>query len=247
MGNQQERVLKKIATTYNGKEITESILVTEHGEVYRVKDGEPIAIAQHVDKIGYPKVQLVVKGKRKTVMVHRLLAQTFLDNPDNKETVNHKDSNRSNNNISNLEWNTYSENNKHAYDHGLQVKKIGEQVHNSSLTNEQALEMYNKMLSGSTARELSNEFGLDVSVLTQLGRKASYRELTKDLPDVEIRRVSFKVDDELAEIICKMLQGGNTSMNILLYLHKYDGLKIHHIKDIKRKKTFTHISCKYTF
>lgn len=51
--------------------------------------------------------------------VHRLVAIAFLDNPLNKETVNHIDGDKSNNNLSNLEWSTYAENNEHGRKNGL--------------------------------------------------------------------------------------------------------------------------------
>lgn len=68
---------------------------------------------------GYLKVQLSNKGKIKQIMVHRLVANAFIPNLDNKRTVNHIDGNKHNNMVSNLEWCSYSENMKHAYDNGL--------------------------------------------------------------------------------------------------------------------------------
>ncbi|MDE6210088.1 MAG: HNH endonuclease [Lachnospiraceae bacterium] len=63
---------------------------------------------------GYLYVQLCKNNKTKSKMVHRLVAEAFLDNPDNKLTVNHIDGNRANNNVHNLEWATYMENNVHS-------------------------------------------------------------------------------------------------------------------------------------
>ena len=64
---------------------------------------------------GYLMVNLYLNGKRKNHKVHRLVATAFISNPENKPTVNHKDGNKQNNVIANVEWATYSENNLHAY------------------------------------------------------------------------------------------------------------------------------------
>lgn len=64
---------------------------------------------------GYSKVQLNKNGKIKWFAVHRLVAQAFLPNLDNKPQVNHIDGNKLNNNLSNLEWVTGSENQLHSY------------------------------------------------------------------------------------------------------------------------------------
>lgn len=64
---------------------------------------------------GYYQVCLCFKKKRKTHLVHRLVCNAFLDNPENKKTVNHKNGNKTDNRLENLEWNTYSENETHSY------------------------------------------------------------------------------------------------------------------------------------
>ena len=66
--------------------------------------------------LGGLTVRLTKSGKNKQFRVHRLVAETFIPNPENKPQVNHIDGNRWNNHFLNLEWNTNSENNKHAHD-----------------------------------------------------------------------------------------------------------------------------------
>jgi hypothetical protein len=61
----------------------------------------------------YKKVTLSLKGKRKNVRVHRLIAEAFLPNPDNKAVVNHKNRNTFDNRLENLEWSTQKENDQH--------------------------------------------------------------------------------------------------------------------------------------
>jgi hypothetical protein len=64
----------------------------------------------------YKRVTLCCNNKTKRFLIHRLIATIFIPNPENKPCVNHIDGNKSNNNISNLEWCTYSENERHSYD-----------------------------------------------------------------------------------------------------------------------------------
>lgn len=77
------------------------------------------------DRKGYLAVDLYKDGERKTKRIHRLVAEAFLPNPDNKPEVNHIDGNRYNNDVSNLEWVTSKENCRHAWDNGLMKPSRG--------------------------------------------------------------------------------------------------------------------------
>ena len=71
------------------------------------------------DSKGYLKVTLSKNNRQRTFRIHVLVAKTFISNPENKPEVNHKDGNKHNNHIDNLEWNTRRENEIHAYQKGL--------------------------------------------------------------------------------------------------------------------------------
>lgn len=68
---------------------------------------------------GYNRFTLRNGARKKNLMVHRLVAEAFIPNPDNKATVNHIDCNKSNNTARNLEWATIHENIEHGFQNGL--------------------------------------------------------------------------------------------------------------------------------
>ena len=70
-------------------------------------------------KSGYMRIKLSKNGIRTRYLVHRLVALAFIENPDEKPYVNHKDGNKANNSVDNLEWCTSRENQVHAFATGL--------------------------------------------------------------------------------------------------------------------------------
>lgn len=76
--------------------------IDNHGVIYSVKSGKVLKQTDYGSK--YLQVSLCKDGRRKVVNVHRLVATAFIPNPDNLPQVNHKDENKHNNNVENLEW-----------------------------------------------------------------------------------------------------------------------------------------------
>lgn len=77
-----------------------------------------------VSKNGYCRVVLSKNNKIKNYLIHRLVAETFIPNPNNYECVNHKDENKLNNNVENLEWCTFTYN----INYGTRTKRIAEKI-----------------------------------------------------------------------------------------------------------------------
>lgn len=77
-------------------------------------------LKQTLNTYGYPVVSIHVPGKmQKVVPVHKLIATTFIKNPNNEPQINHIDGNKKNNCVENLEWCSVKENLRHAYRIGL--------------------------------------------------------------------------------------------------------------------------------
>lgn len=91
-----------------------------------VKKGK--ILSQSITSKGYLNCGITHDGKTKTMRVHRLVAETFIPNTENKPQVNHIDGNKINNSVNNLEWNTSTENVRHAWRTGLQKEKTNELV-----------------------------------------------------------------------------------------------------------------------
>lgn len=95
--------------------------MTEFPELYKVSNLGRVAsyrkvLAQSKINSGYLRVTLKINGEAINRLVHRVVAEAFLPNLENKREVNHIDGNRLNNNLTNLEWVTSSENKKHGRD-----------------------------------------------------------------------------------------------------------------------------------
>lgn len=95
----------------------ENYLISKDGTIYSLFYKKQVKVSY--DRAGYVRTRLCSKNGRKSVFIHRLLAINFIPNPENKPFVNHIDGNKSNNELSNLEWCTQKENARHAWNNGF--------------------------------------------------------------------------------------------------------------------------------
>jgi hypothetical protein len=137
---------------------------------------------QFEDKDGYLRIQLIKDGNRKKHFVHRLVALNFIPNPENKPEVNHKDGVKDNNKLSNLEWNTTSENQRHAIANKLYVTAKGEGSGTSKLKEVQVREIHRLWkYGGITQEDLSDIFGVKSGTISRIVNGIRWRHIYNEL------------------------------------------------------------------
>ena len=159
----------------------DSYYISKDGRLLKLyKTGNIKFINPRLDAYGYMRVSITDNnGKRKDRKMHRLMAQTFLPNPENKPEVNHINGDKTDYRLENLEWCTRSENTKHWVDNSGYVfhfenraKKIKEKQR------QEVLEVYlnNKKL---TARKISEILGLTYNQVTKVIRDYKQNDIQR--------------------------------------------------------------------
>lgn len=116
---------------------------------------------------GYINVLLYNSGTRTTFRAHRLVAEAFIPNTDNKPHVNHIDGNKVNNCVDNLEWCTIQENNIHAYSSGLKKGPVGAKNGGAKLTESQVKEI-RILRKDKTLSELASLFNVSFQLISNI-------------------------------------------------------------------------------
>lgn len=127
----------------------------------REEGGTLVSLTNNKDR--YVRISLAKNGKRVSYSVHRLVAIAFIENPDMKPFINHKDFNRSNNVVANLEWCTAGENSRHAVKGNRVYFPKGEERHNVKLTEKEVRyirQFYKKDVYGHGIQAIARTYGV---------------------------------------------------------------------------------------
>ena len=135
------------------------------------------------DRDGYCRCTVQkLNGKNTSQPVHRLVAKAFIDNPENKTCVNHKDNDRTNNAAENLEWVTPKENVMHSFLYGDR-KKLKEVQRTTMLTDFQVSQI-SKLREIYTVNQIAKLFNIKYNTLKNVIRKVNTRRLDNQQPSI---------------------------------------------------------------
>lgn len=146
--------------------------VSTKGAVFSTSSGAMKERAQGIKPGGYRFVGLYAGGKVTYRMIHRLVADAFLPNPNSLPEVNHLDGNKANNTLENLEWCGRLENVRHADRNGLLPRGV---THGAALLSEGAVREIRA--SAETCLVLGERYGVCPQVISNVKRRRSYRNV----------------------------------------------------------------------
>ena len=151
--------------------------VTEDGRVFSHSSNK--YMKNHVKENGYIWVGLKRKGKSSTHFVHRVVALTYIPNPENLPCVNHINGDKANNHVSNLEWCSYKQNTKHMLDNSMSnTSRKGIKP----LTDDEVKYVYTEVKSGrKTITAVAKEIDRHRTVVSSIINKKSRRSITDKL------------------------------------------------------------------
>ena len=140
-------------------------IIYSNGKVYKQKGRK---LKSTLKKTGYYYVSLSKNNTKPKFDVHRLVAITFLENINNYNCINHIDGDKCNNNVSNLEWCSYSYNAKHALEIGLNETMKGERNGASKLKDSDVVEIKRMLSKGIKGYEIAKKFKISQSTISEI-------------------------------------------------------------------------------
>lgn len=156
-------MVKFIANSNNKYTISDNGVVTILFGNDTRKKAYPRIVENKSNKQGYHKVRIFVNNKYRGYFVHRLVAEAFIPNPENKKTVNHINGIKTDNRVENLEWCTQKENNKHARENGLAIYHKGDKHYKSKIVLDTQTGIFY-----SCAKEASDILGINYSKMRSI-------------------------------------------------------------------------------
>lgn len=217
-----------------------------------------VMIAQRLDKYGYLVANIkMTSGLIKTKKIHRLVAEAFLKNPENKPQVNHIDGNKTNNNVENLEWCTAKENIKHSFEFKLRKNQIGENHFLNVIKEKEVIKIcellekkYTPFMIKEEMKEITIEEKSFLGIINDIKRKRNWIHISKNFNfGVEKEKKCFKTKNysyEQIKQICELIKSGKTNKQIEKEIFKESTKKYSNlISSIRTNKKYRIVSVMY--
>jgi hypothetical protein len=153
------------------KHVSHSVYVSNLGRVKSRK-----GFSGHTMPNGYVMANAIIDGKPGPKYVHRLVATAFIPNPEHKAYVNHKNGDRADNRVENLEWVTRVENERHAWKHLNRQSVKGEAHGKNKLTEAQVLEI-RQNAQGLSQNALGAKYGVSRGAIQAILDRTSWRHI----------------------------------------------------------------------
>lgn len=211
-------------------------LISDDGKIYSQITNK--YLKPFKNRRGYCLVDINVNGKSYTRQLHRLVALTFIDNPLQLETVNHKDGNKENNAASNLEWMTVLDNVRHAWKTGLVKPRYGtdnpanvyseEQIHNVCKMLEVG-RLNNKLIAA--------KCGVNVTLIRDIKFRGKWKQISS-LYDIPLIPAGHKADRQK---IYYLIEQGLSNQEILdkIGLPQSEKRHISYVRGLYNKRRFS--------
>lgn len=170
------------------------------GTIRRIKNGR--IIKPHTDRYGYHRVGLYIDKYTHIVrQVHRLVAQAFIPNPENKPQVNHINGIKTDNRVENLEWCTGFENQHHALVNGMRNKTL-------TINEQTAHEICRRLEKGDGVHKISKDMSIRPNIVGNIKYKLAWDYISEKYNIPEKRNVASRLPDEKIKEICLCLKNG---------------------------------------
>lgn len=183
--------------------------VTKDGRIYSLHSNR--YLSQH-ENYGYKLVGIRQDGVSRKFRVHRLVAEAFIPNPENKPYVNHKDGDRGNNQLSNLEWCTQSENVLHANEIGLRAdfKRYSQR----SLSDREVHRICNLIEDGWRNKDIADSVGCKPQRIAEIRNGECYPDISCEYDFSLVNTKRIMVSPEKIDAVCKMIEEGCSYLQI---------------------------------
>jgi hypothetical protein len=218
------------------------IFVTESGEIYSNKTGKLKILKLHLTDSGYLDIAVSVGlGKSVRKKAHRLVAETYLDNPENLREVDHIDCNKHNNQLSNLEWVSSKENKRRARLNGLYDNTVGENHHNAILTEDQVHSICQCLQDGMRNKDVADIHGVHKDLVGHIKQGDIWKQISAKYK-FDIKRNKRKSINFIKKV-CEMISIGKTNNEIFAM---FEGqITVNDVQRIRAKNIHKKISDSY--